>query len=467
MKYSTIHTSVRDVATSKLASDPSSGSKKPEPDNSGSTSEIYSWASQLASESRKLGWVFYWYVWPDAVREVIHKLETMSGGIIGLVGLQGVGKSSALQAILKKRIAQADRQWQESGKKGPVPRHTYRIVLFKWRRESELFRSLLNGSHEAYESFLSEYLPELLERSSTTHAPHAPASSSRSRLRYKLSLLELETKALTSRLAAEKDPRFYASGAALEEVDRLERKFDKATLGKLRQSAWLRMLRRSETILIDTPDYSKTDRRVMAKDLQEIYWLWNTLASSSSPSIPPKIILAVQKEMFRDHFFFDKMEKVELEPLKPEQMVEAYRKRFKAIEPFTEDALFALARMSRGIFRRFLRYITLALQYSESHGKKIIRTETVKQAVTVERLAEDMELELVELFPKQSDLRLQAVRQLMHLGESGPKKQSELVEELGLEAYVMSRLLAKLELHRYIARRREGTDKIVTLRNEM
>jgi DNA-binding MarR family transcriptional regulator len=55
----------------------------------------------------------------------------------------------------------------------------------------------------------------------------------------------------------------------------------------------------------------------------------------------------------------------------------------------------------------------------------------------------------------------------MHLGESGPKKQSELVEELGLEAYVMSRLLAKLELHRYIARRREGTDKIVTLRNEM
>ena len=47
------------------------------------------------------------------------------------------------------------------------------------------------------------------------------------------------------------------------------------------------------------------------------------------------MIVAIQKEMFRDHFFFDKMEKVTLEPLKPEQMVEAYRKRFKAIEPFT------------------------------------------------------------------------------------------------------------------------------------
>jgi DNA-binding MarR family transcriptional regulator len=51
----------------------------------------------------------------------------------------------------------------------------------------------------------------------------------------------------------------------------------------------------------------------------------------------------------------------------------------------------------------------------------------------------------------------------MHLEESGPKKQSELVEELGLEAYAMSRLLAKLELHRYIIRRREGTDKIVSV----
>jgi hypothetical protein len=238
------------VATSKLASDPSPGSKKPEPDNSVPTSEIYSWASQLASESRKLDWVLHWYVLPDSVREIIHKLETMNGGIFGLVGLQGVGKSGALQAIYRSRIEQVDRRRAEDpDAKGPVPHQAYRIVLFKWRRESELFRSLLNGSHEASESFLSEYLPKLLERSSTTHAPAAP---SRSQLLYKLSLLEHETKALTSRLAAEGDPGFYASGAALEEVDRLECKFDKATLGKLRESAWLRLLRRSETILIDT-----------------------------------------------------------------------------------------------------------------------------------------------------------------------------------------------------------------------
>jgi len=58
----------------------------------------------------------------------------------------------------------------------------------------------------------------------------------------------------------------------------------------------------------------------------------------------PGPILAIQKKMFRDHFIFGKMEKVELEPLNAQQMVEAYRRRFKALAPFTEDALFTLAR---------------------------------------------------------------------------------------------------------------------------
>ena len=77
--------------------------------------------------------------------------------------------------------------------------------------------------------------------------------------------------------------------------------------------------------------------------------------------------------------------------------------------------------MSRGIFRRFLRYITLTLQHWETSRNGRVDTTIVKEAVTVERLAEDMELELGELFPKQSDLRLQAVRLLMRLEESGPR----------------------------------------------
>jgi len=93
-------------------------------------------------------------------------------------------------------------------------------------------------------------------------------------LSHRAAILKEETQSVSTRLAAEKDPAFYSSGAALVEVERLEPKFDRSTIERLRKSAWLRALARNHTILIDTPDYSKTDRRLMAKDLEEIHWLW-------------------------------------------------------------------------------------------------------------------------------------------------------------------------------------------------
>src|SRR5208282_422379 len=144
---------------------------------------------------------------------------------------------------------------------------------------------------------------------------------------------------------------------------------------RVREQVWLDVILEKRLLLIDTPDYSKTDRRLMAKDLDEIYWLWNLMSKGITK---PNIVVAIQKEMFGGHFFFDKMERVELEPLRPEEMVEAYRKRFKGVEPFTEDALLNLARMSRGIFRRFLRYITLTLTHWEASGKGIIDRAMVK-----------------------------------------------------------------------------------------
>jgi hypothetical protein len=41
----------------------------------------------------------------------------------------------------------------------------------------------------------------------------------------------------------------------------------------------------------------------------------------------------------------------------------------------------------------------------------------VKEAVTLERFVEDMEFELLDVFPKHSELRMSAVRLLMHLQE--------------------------------------------------
>lgn len=83
------------------------------------------------------------------------------------------------------------------------------------------------------------------------------------------------------------------------------------------------MLSSKHTIFIDMPDYSKTDRRLAAKDLEEVYWLWQSLnrfKGQFAPSTPsPNLVIAIQKEMFGGHFF-DKMQKVELHPLQPDAM---------------------------------------------------------------------------------------------------------------------------------------------------
>jgi len=348
----------------------------------------------------------YRYFWSKAVLRILNRLSSMQGSIIGLAGFQGVGKSSALRALYeaKMRMTEAKRRVKTHGKE---PEADFDAIFFKWRRQPELFQTLLEGTHESSRDFEYEYVK----------------------------ILDEELKARPKRV----------------------------NVKNLRQITWLLLLRSKSLILIDTPDYYKTDRRLMAKDMQEICWLWHTLAQTRGSM--PNLVIAIQKEMFRDHYFFDKMEKVELQPLEAEELLAAYLLIFRKVEPFTKDALLTLARMSRGIFRRFLRYITLTLDLwtTQPEPRELIDKETVEKAIPYERLVEDMETELLELFPKQSDLKLQAVQLLVRLTESGPKKQSILAEELSLESYVMSRLLTKLELHHYVTRERDGTDKIVTL----
>jgi hypothetical protein len=332
----------------------------------------------------------------------------MRGGLVSIVGLQGVGKSTSLIVL--------DATERMKGENGEV-------VFFKWRREQELFKSLLDRSHESSEEFLQEYgnaLAGVLKQ-------------------------------------ADKD----VDAVALDSL--LQRKVGRSRAENFRKTVWMHFLRTKRLILIDTPDYSKTDRRAMATDLGNMYWLWNNLTRTCETK--PNIVVAVQKEMFGSHFFLDKMHKIELEQLEPTRMLEAYVKRFNGTWPFTQEALMTLARMSRGIFRRFQRYIMLTVRawQTGSSGQGRIDVATVKEAVTLDRLAEDMELELSEVYPKHADLRLQAVRALIRLEESGPITQELLAEQLGVERYAISTLLSKLELHKYVTRERVGSEKVVRL----
>lgn len=378
------------------------------PNRSISVDEICSWASQLVAESRDRDAMPGSYVWPKSLIGIAELLSGMRGGLVAVTGLQGVGKSTALIVL----------DATESVREEPD-----QVVYFKWRKEKDLYKSLLDRSHEASDAFLKDYGVRLA--------------------------------GILQRTQEDIDP------VALDSL--LQKKIGKSRTESFRKVVWMHILRTKKLILIDTPDYSKTDKRAMATDLADIYWLWNNLARTSEPS--PNIIVAVQKEMFGSHFFFDKMHKIELEPLEPGQMVEAFHKRFNCVEPLTEDALMTLARMSQGIFGRFQRYIMLSVKAWRTRQSREDRigVTTVKDAVPVDRLAQDMELELSELYPKHADLRLQAVRALLHLQEQGATTQDQLAEHLGIEPYAMSRILSKLELHRYVTRERVGSEKAVRL----
>jgi hypothetical protein len=360
----------------------------------------------------------------------------MRGGIIGLVGLQGVGKSSALIMIWTVLAFQKREEIKNETGKLPAEGYDYRVVRFKWLREAELFASLLNGLHPLSGDFRREYAKTLLSQLRSEQAvPYVYEAQ--------VSQAEKHPETLNLKWAA----KYLGQGS----------------MRSLRQVAWLSLLRRQENILIDTPDYSRTDRRSMAKDLDEIHRLWNTLSLFTGES--PNFVIAIQKELSKGHFFFGRMEMIELDPLTPGQMVESYGKQFKTTWPFTEDSLLAVARMSRGVFRRYLRYITLALDLWErgKEPRKEIDMGMVNQAVTPERIAEDMSLELAEAFPKHSELQKQAANLLVHLGRYRERQQSQLAKELGLEPYSLSRILAKLELQGYVSRERHGLDKIVTI----
>ncbi len=355
-------------------------------------------------------------------------------GLVGLLGSLGVGKTNALLALYWGKVP---------GMKGNRDDR----ALFKWREEGKLHDSLLQEEHELSSEFIQEYAHCLF---GALESLPKRRRASRDTGKY------LEFVKYMNRCAEEGDH------GPPPDLRWAESQIGRSYVKELRRRAWFHILETKSVILIDMPDYSKTDKRRMDRDLTDISLFWNHLATRTGPSI----VVAIQQEMFRDHFFLGKMRKVELLPLPADQMVRAYRLRFGTLEPFAEEALLTLAHMSRGIFRRFKNYIssTLDLWISEG-GRGEIVPATVRRAIPMERMAQDMELDLKPLFPKHSELSIMAVRVLLDLEENGPEKQSDLATKFEMEAFEMSRLLSRLETVGYVNRHRDGTDKIVTAIN--
>ena len=394
--------------------------------------EVKVWASCLSAETREASWVDDWYVMPDEVSALCRRLTNEHGTIQALIGYQGTGKTSAILAIdsyLRKSLPSSQDQ-----KFNPP-----KTVVLKWRRPGELVADLMSRDNALALTVRQSYCVHLIEP-----------------WRERETVLKVNTK-------REELIRFIAATEAMLslEFSEIEKELGRGLVEPLRYRAFVTALGFARAILIDLPDYSKTDIRRVSSDLEAIYWIWNEL---TRPPNAPNIVISFQKEMFRGHYFLGKMSRIDLKPLKPERLVEAYRKRFPDAKVFAEDALLLVAKMSRGVFRDFLRYITLAIDHQEQVGASLpITADQVHEAVPIQVLAEDMDQQLAEVFSRQPDLRAEAVKLLLHLEERGPTSQGKVTELLDLRKYTVSRLLNKLEDHRYIKRERNGIENIISL----
>jgi hypothetical protein len=398
------------------------------------TLEVKDWASYLSAETRDPSWIDNGYVMPDEVSALCSKLTSRRGTLQALIGYQGTGKTSAMLAI--------DSHLRKSQPEEQKPKSNISdTILIKWRRPSELIADFL-GRDDAFATFVKEIYRSFLARS-FRKTKLEPGGNSRSCRR------ELH------RFDKAVDDMFSLNFSAVE------RELGKRSIEGLRYESFLEVLRRASVILIDLPDYSKTDMRRVSSDLEAIYWIWDNLARRPKP---PNIVISFQKEMFRGHYFLGKMNRIDLKPLKPEKLVEAYRKCFRDSKVFAEDALLLLAKMSHGVFRRFLKYMTLSLDYQERTNTSLpITPDQVREAISPQLLAEDMDQQLTEIFPRQPELRTQAVKLLLYLEEHGPTSQTKIAEELSIPNYTVSRLLSRLEDHHYIRREKEGVENIVFL----
>lgn len=207
----------------------------------------------------------------------------------------------------------------------------------------------------------------------------------------------------------------------------------------------------SNTIFIDTPDYGTRDIRKINSDLTELNDIWRRFR----PQRATNLVIFLQKELVEktDHFFLRKMDIVELKPLIPEQLVEAFKTRFATCEPFTDAALKSIADLSRGVFRRFMRYVHLCVENVIEKKREEITIEDVKDVITSEILLRDLDLELSDVFRNERYKRC-AVDVLKLLRDNPGINQKTIAENLGIHATILGRILTTLENNGYIKRTR-------------
>ena len=377
--------------------------RKPE---NASVVAAYEWSNQITGEGQN--WIEDYY-WTKPMKILRSKLPFTKRGLLALTGLQGTGKTIGL-----KMLAEA---MEKAG---------HSVVSFKWTRD--YIEQLMDN-----EEFRKMYHDECLENA------YYQAKMK------KKSLLQVAA-SMNQDLRSSKIP-----------WDVMEETVGKTQCRELKKEALINFFLSRRFIFVDMPDYSKSDSRFMSVDFDEIQTLWNSILENSFSTSEATIIITMQKELSKGkHFFLGKFDITELPLLEPKELIETYKKRFKSIEPFAEETLDLIAKLSRGVFRRFQKYCRLTIEeFMIAEKEPPITIEYAERAITETVIFNDMELEMFDKFKNEGQRKL-AVEMLSFVTKKRSEEvsQKEIAEALDTNEMAVSRVAHVLAAERYIIRNR-------------
>jgi len=412
---------------------------------------VYTWVSQNTQETRLS--TGFKYHWPEAAKRLLTALELSNGSIIALVGLSGVGKSSAQSQIARKL--------KEKG---------LRAVHFKWPGyfEANFDRILQLLNEQGITKSNEELIPEIAERALSTRNP----SVLRSEL--KELLPEKYSKGLTPSellISLKNDPPKDQDALALA----------RRLLGQHESRIWekelvIHLFSQCHSILLDLRDFGMKDVRAMNTDLAEIQYIWQRINEHlQHETRAPNFVFVLQKELafseqaLAANYFLGKARIFEITPFTPDNLVGAYKTEFESSYPFEGAGLRRAAWLSRGVFRRFLKYLQLCLElHIEQAGtlanENTISAETVEKAPSEEEMGKDWEIELRQIFPKGDGWKNAAKVLNIVILAQGPFPQSELYQFVQwLDKGEVSRMVSKLEEYGYLRREMRDRKKYIEM----
>jgi hypothetical protein len=422
--------------------------------------EIFTWSNRLTGEAAGVDD----YVWPEAASSLFERLKHCSQTLVPLIGLQGVGKTSAAQAIardLELYLKKRDHGEEDEDERAHV-------VLVRISAAGQLIDSLWNQNSEEIkkESYLPTLKEELRERIEKDPV-------------FRRKVARILGVSISSSIKMNGDERKRINDD-LKELD-LEAAeaafFKKGERMIMRDKAIADYLSMVHTLILDLPDYSKKDQRLINKDINDIQDLWKRTILDTDLLLAGggtlNLVYTLQKETLGGHYFTGKGGIFEIRPFTAGELVDAYTKIWEKkfaqtgvdlrTWPFEEKALLCLARYSRGIFRRFLKYIGMCLgplMSSPDLSEQPVDLKRVQSAVDWEEIQKDWESELSRIFKKEDTQRL-AMKIIVALMKTGEVSQGNLAKALQVSEVAVSRILGPLEENGFIVRERRDQEKIV------